>query len=192
MSSSDRVRGAVSTLADYTLGTVIAMFQLAIADRENSRRRRDEHRMRHAPLAVPRHLRHHEQAERGKTRHVPWPGGAEQGVDREIGCCEERVLHDERFVAARVVRLAQLGRVVDESACRERSKEDRSRGEALVEMAALTVRADLGDRARPERRADDAACVGPLEARREIAYRAARWARGRRARHRCAAARAGW
>ena len=39
MPTSDRVRDALSTLADYTLGTVIAMVQLAMADREGFRPR---------------------------------------------------------------------------------------------------------------------------------------------------------
>ena len=37
MTSDNRVRGALSTLADFTFGTVIAMVQIAMADRDGSR-----------------------------------------------------------------------------------------------------------------------------------------------------------
>lgn len=37
MKSDNRVRGTLSTLADYTVGTVIAMVQIAMADRDGSR-----------------------------------------------------------------------------------------------------------------------------------------------------------
>jgi hypothetical protein len=39
MTSAYSVRGALSTLADYTFGTLIAMVQLALADREVARQR---------------------------------------------------------------------------------------------------------------------------------------------------------
>lgn len=46
---TDRIRVAVATFADYTFGTVIAMFQLAVADRGRAAKLRD---VRDAPRRI--------------------------------------------------------------------------------------------------------------------------------------------
>lgn len=48
---TDRIRGVLASFADYTVGTVIAMFQLAVAERERASRLRDV-RVRPARIAA--------------------------------------------------------------------------------------------------------------------------------------------